>query len=469
MNLYVLRHGESVANEKGLIQGPKCDFGLSKNGIVRTKMLARRLRQKIGGIRRIIASPLKSTQQTAEIIGNEFRLPMIIDNSLTELNPGILQGLTHEQAAKKYSKYFEIWQEKDDLDKIPGAESGNSLQARAIFFLERYQELLEFSDIIVSHVGFNKSLINTALGQLRTEPIKTSLDYIHKLEDPWKNIHHTELSLAKSSKVYKIFTANSIYIMKRLHGVLQQKLEFQNLLSSYITRENNSFPKVLYWGMKNDNNSNETCGIQILNYLEGIHKYGPLTFSETKSVVRTVYDLFQRLKDFSASSEKISKFNLKNELTRLLFETRESKIKKLAEALMSNKRFNELLLNSEHVLVDYDLHRSNLLFAGSEVKVLDLGGIIYGPLAFQPASLFMACFLLEDLDNFNLENLIALWPEPLNVKDVILLMQARAFIGAAFFQRIIDRISHPSQENQDLFKRYCRAMQIISTSKYICQ
>ena len=81
------------------------------------------------------------------------------------------------------------------------------------------------------------------------------------------------------------------------------------------------------------------------------------------------------------------------------------------------------------------------------IRFIDLGAFMLAPEQFQPASFFMASLLLEELEDFNLENILSCWKETISREDIILLMGARALMGGAFFQSR----SNKSKEDTKLY------------------
>ena len=106
MNLYVMRHGTTVWNEKGITQG-QTNNRLSKSGILLTQEVAKNLKDIPFDI--IISSPLMRTIQTANIINAYHNVKVVKDLNLIEINQGIFTGrskysLTEEEQVIKNSR-----------------------------------------------------------------------------------------------------------------------------------------------------------------------------------------------------------------------------------------------------------------------------------------------------------------------------------------------------------------------------
>lgn len=89
MNLYVMRHGTTIWNEKNIIQG-RSHNRLSKSGAEHTERVAQEIKDiKLDAI---ICSPLMRTVQTAKIINNYHNVKIIKDDRLIELDQGVFTG-----------------------------------------------------------------------------------------------------------------------------------------------------------------------------------------------------------------------------------------------------------------------------------------------------------------------------------------------------------------------------------------
>ncbi|MAG39352.1 hypothetical protein CMI41_00070 [Candidatus Pacearchaeota archaeon] len=82
MKIYLVRHGESKANAKGIHQGQKIDTSLSKKGLEQAKKIAERLKDKTFEI--IYSSDLKRAYETAKEISKFHNLKIVKDKRLRE-------------------------------------------------------------------------------------------------------------------------------------------------------------------------------------------------------------------------------------------------------------------------------------------------------------------------------------------------------------------------------------------------
>lgn len=121
MELYLIRHGETVWNAKGLLQG-KQDIELNANGILAAEKYGEQIREI--DFDKIYCSPLKRALKTATLIKGDRDIPIITDERLRELSFGDCEGTD-----------FHVWRNKqcpfhwffDDPAKYIPPENGESL------------------------------------------------------------------------------------------------------------------------------------------------------------------------------------------------------------------------------------------------------------------------------------------------------------------------------------------------------
>ena len=89
MKVYVMRHGTTVWNEKGITQG-RSRNRLSEKG--KTLVLDAALNFKDVSFDIIFTSPLMRTVQTANIMNRYHSAKIIKDNRLIEIDQGIFTG-----------------------------------------------------------------------------------------------------------------------------------------------------------------------------------------------------------------------------------------------------------------------------------------------------------------------------------------------------------------------------------------
>jgi len=159
MKLYFVRHSETPCLEEGRFQGQSDEPGfndLSKSG----RQTADRIADLLADIdiARIYCSPLRRTQETAEIIAYRKGLDPVPDDRLVEVNYGEWEGRLNEEV---YSTP-EAEQRKRDKFRFrhPGGESYAELYKRVAFFLkDATWEENEGPALIVGHAGTIRSAL----------------------------------------------------------------------------------------------------------------------------------------------------------------------------------------------------------------------------------------------------------------------------------------------------------------------
>lgn len=89
MKVYVMRHGRTVWNEKGRVQGWSKNR-LSKSGKEGVELQAEKYKNVKFDL--IFSSPLMRTMQTANIMNKFHNVPIIKDERLIEINKGTFAG-----------------------------------------------------------------------------------------------------------------------------------------------------------------------------------------------------------------------------------------------------------------------------------------------------------------------------------------------------------------------------------------
>ncbi len=155
MKLFVVRHGETVRNIVGLVQGDT-ESMLTEYG----KLQAEQLRQKIdvNAIDYVFSSPLSRTYETAAIIV-EGKLPVQVDERLNERDYGDFEGITREEF-----DYIGYWNYHKNLQENHG-EDVQHLCMRVNSFLDDIKERYPDKQIlIVTHSGVARAIHYCIMG-----------------------------------------------------------------------------------------------------------------------------------------------------------------------------------------------------------------------------------------------------------------------------------------------------------------
>ena len=142
MKVYVMRHGTTVWNEKGIIQG-HCANRLSKNGKTLVASVAEKFKNEKFDV--IFSSPLMRTMQTANIMNATHKAKIIKDKRLIEVDKGIFTARAKETLTKE-----EILL-REQNDKSCKMESYENVFSRTMDFLEFLKKQQYSSVLIVTH------------------------------------------------------------------------------------------------------------------------------------------------------------------------------------------------------------------------------------------------------------------------------------------------------------------------------
>ncbi|MBQ3145596.1 MAG: histidine phosphatase family protein [Clostridia bacterium] len=153
MSIYIVRHGQTDANKKGIFQG-RMDIELNEEGRKQVQELANKLR----GIKidYILCSPLKRAMQTAEIISEINGIPVKINDKLIERSFGDMEG-------KKPTEDFNI----DILTNLDinydkhEIESIKDLLKRVNEIIKKIEkEYFDKDIILVTHAGVAQAILS---------------------------------------------------------------------------------------------------------------------------------------------------------------------------------------------------------------------------------------------------------------------------------------------------------------------
>lgn len=186
MRLTIVRHGETIENQKGICQG-QMDGTLSTTGLHQVRKVAEYLQNVHIDI--IFSSDLKRAVDTSkEIHKHHSQIPLIIDKRLRERYFGSYQG-----------KVFP--ENKKDLIIPDDAESNEMIYSRVLdFFNELKAKHPEDSILIVSHGVTIRAMLAVVQG------LKSS--YIDSVESV-KNCSISIIDIFNNAKP-QIITINSI-------------------------------------------------------------------------------------------------------------------------------------------------------------------------------------------------------------------------------------------------------------------
>jgi probable phosphoglycerate mutase len=162
LKLILVRHGETYWNEEKRVQGGDSDIELNDTGFEQARKLATFLRNE--PIATILSSPLKRAIATAEVIASHHQLPIKIDERLSELKVGELEGVSVSNLGTTFSQFLIQWWQNRGSEVLPDGETLVELQQRAWKVIEGIlQEHKDSTVVVVSHYFVILAIILKAL------------------------------------------------------------------------------------------------------------------------------------------------------------------------------------------------------------------------------------------------------------------------------------------------------------------
>ena len=155
-----MRHGETIWNQKRLLQG-STDINLNESG----RELATRTAIQLSDVNFdiIFCSPLKRALETASIMKGDRNISIFTDNRIKELGFGFYEGLNVDDLLNDTACPFHHFFDNPDLYLAPSdGETLEQLISRGKSFMKDIIEPMEntYSRIlIVAHGAMNKAIL----------------------------------------------------------------------------------------------------------------------------------------------------------------------------------------------------------------------------------------------------------------------------------------------------------------------
>ena len=151
MEVYLLRHGQTVMNEQHTLQG-QSNSDLNDVGIRQAQQVRRKIEESGLEFQRIYCSPLHRTVQTCRIATGKDEAEFILDDRLKEVALGDLEGVRFDSLDPALSEKFM----RCPFDFVPlgNGETMQQVVDRAGAFMEELKQS-ENNDtvLVVSHGG----------------------------------------------------------------------------------------------------------------------------------------------------------------------------------------------------------------------------------------------------------------------------------------------------------------------------
>ncbi|NOT38036.1 MAG: histidine phosphatase family protein [Saprospiraceae bacterium] len=148
--IFILRHGETDHNLKGIVQGSGINSVLNSNGLLQSKLFYDSHSNQNFDI--FIHSNLIRTEQTIQHF-LQYKTPRIIEERIREISWGEHEGKAGEpELMEKYYKIINAWQKGDYTAKPHNGESAQELGNRLNSFLDDLEKM-DFSKALICTHG----------------------------------------------------------------------------------------------------------------------------------------------------------------------------------------------------------------------------------------------------------------------------------------------------------------------------
>lgn len=156
--VYLVRHGESVANTQGIYQGQTYDTPLSELGQKQADALGKRLRGV--AIDRLVTSPLTRTRQTAEAIATwQGDLQVEIEPEIIETNHGQWEGKPVLMIKDQWPREYRIWQTEPSRAEFPGGETYAETRERTMRWWNEFLPIAHGTTVVVTHDNIIRAIL----------------------------------------------------------------------------------------------------------------------------------------------------------------------------------------------------------------------------------------------------------------------------------------------------------------------
>lgn len=173
MKLLLVRHGESRGNLNGTWQG-WLDEPLTDQGQEQAHRLAERLQrwsvENSEPISAVYSSTLTRAFQTAGVLAQRFRVPLVLDWRLRERHIGLLQGLTWPEIEMRHPEIARHIRQRWTFPAVSGGETSADLADRVCQAIEGIINRTNGHDAgrnvaIVSHGGAINAYFSRMMGR----------------------------------------------------------------------------------------------------------------------------------------------------------------------------------------------------------------------------------------------------------------------------------------------------------------
>lgn len=176
--IYIIRHGESEANERNLFLG-QGDLDLTQRGMAQACKAADYLKTHVGRPDAIYASDLKRAYNTGKVTAELFEMPVITNQNLREIDAGEWDFVPFSDLQVRYPETYSRWMNDIGNSRCDGGESVEQLQNRVVRAITDIAENHENSTVFIFSHGtpirvFAAHCLKKSLSQIKDIPWVTN-------------------------------------------------------------------------------------------------------------------------------------------------------------------------------------------------------------------------------------------------------------------------------------------------------
>ena len=162
LEILIVRHGHSVANELGIFAGAT-DVPLSLIGNKQAELVSNYILQHYT-IDAIYSSELQRAKNTVALVSEKLNVPIRTNSSFNEIYGGKWENRTFEEIYEKYPQDLLCWRDNIANSRCTEGESFIDLCKRTINGLKTVAEKHKSGRIIIAtHAGATRAILSTLL------------------------------------------------------------------------------------------------------------------------------------------------------------------------------------------------------------------------------------------------------------------------------------------------------------------
>ena len=160
--IYIVRHGQTEWNVAMRMQG-HMDSPLTPLGRLQAEVHGRTL-ARLGGVEKLIASPLGRTRETAALVNAHLSVPVRYETALMERDCGLWSGLTLDQIRAAFPDEWQARSEDPFHHRPPEGENLPDMAARVRGLIDELLEGPERTLALITHGVMSRVILMHLLG-----------------------------------------------------------------------------------------------------------------------------------------------------------------------------------------------------------------------------------------------------------------------------------------------------------------